>query len=128
MTSIKPPSSGTTSPHAVPERADSTGGSTQTERADSSAFQSALSEANRASEAGPAQQISSTSAAAADPVGQLAKAVESGAVSLDQAVDQLLGQTLERAGKHLTAAQRTELSELLRSALENDPVLAGLRH
>jgi hypothetical protein len=53
--------------------------------------------------------------------------VEGGSVSLDQAVDRLVEQTLERAGKHLTGAQRTELSELLRSALANDPTLAELR-
>jgi len=53
--------------------------------------------------------------------------VESGSISLDQAVERLVDQTLERAGKHLTGPQRAELTELLRAALENDPTLAGLR-
>jgi hypothetical protein len=53
--------------------------------------------------------------------------VESGSVSLDQAVERLVDQTLERAGKHLTGPQRAELTELLRAALENDPTLAALR-
>jgi hypothetical protein len=53
--------------------------------------------------------------------------VESGSLSLEQAVEQLVDQTLERAGKHLTGEQRAELTELLRSALVNDPTLTGLR-
>jgi hypothetical protein len=53
--------------------------------------------------------------------------VESGSITLNQAVERLVERTLERAGKHLTGQQRAELTELLRSALENDPTLAGLR-
>jgi hypothetical protein len=124
MTSIKPPSSGTSGPQALPERADAAGGSIQTERTESSSFQHSLTEANQATQA---QQVTGTAAGGADSVGTLAKAVESGSVSLDQAVEQLVEQTLERAGGHLTGQQRTELSELLRSALESDPTLAGLR-
>ena len=127
MTSIKPPSSGTSGPQAIPERADAAGGSPQTDRTESSAFQQSLAEANRANQA---QQAGSAAAAAAnngDPVGALAKAVESGSITLDQAVERLVDVTLERAGKHLTGPERAELTELLRSALENDPTLAGLR-
>lgn len=124
MSSIKPPSSGTTGPHAVPERADAAGGSPQTDRTESSSFQRSLTEANQANQA---QQITGAAAGNADPVGQLASAVESGSISLDQAVDRLLEQTLEKAGKHLTGEQRAELSELLRGALLSDPTLAALR-
>lgn len=124
MTSIKPPSSGTTGPHAIPERADAAGGSLQADRAESSAFQQSLAEANRANQA---QQVGSAAPSSADPVGALAKAVESGSISLDQAVERLVDATLERAGRHLTGPERAELTELLRSALENDPTLAGLR-
>ena len=124
MTSIKPPSSGTQGPHAVPERADAAGGSQQSDRAQSSSFQQSLAEANQATQT---QQVAGSAASSADPVGQLASAVESGSISLDQAVNQLLDRTLEQAGKHLTGAQKAELSELLRSALLSDPTLAGLR-
>ncbi|HET8932368.1 MAG TPA: hypothetical protein VFN67_02960 [Polyangiales bacterium] len=71
--------------------------------------------------------MGSTAAAGADPVGSLAQAVESGSITLDQAVERLVDATLERAGRHLTGPERAELTELLRSALENDPTLAGLR-
>ena len=124
MTSIKPPSSGTSGPHAVPERADAAGGSQQADRAESSSFQRSLAEANQANQA---HQVAGSAASTADPVGQLASAVESGSISLDQAVNQLLERTLEQAGRHLTGEQRAELSELLRSALLSDPTLAGLR-
>jgi hypothetical protein len=53
--------------------------------------------------------------------------VESGAISLESAVERLVEQTLERAGKNLTTQQRAELTELLRSALADDPTLADLR-
>ena len=124
MTSIKPPSSGTTGPHALPERADATGGSLQTDRAESSSFQRSLAEANQANQA---EQVTASASGGADAVGQLAKAVESGAISLDQAVEKLVDQTLEKAGRHLTGEQRQELAELLRSAILSDPTLSGLR-
>ena len=127
MTSIKPPSSGTTGPHAAPERADAAGGTQQPDRAESSSFQRSLSEANQANATGETQQIAGSQAGSADPVGQLARAVESGSISLEQAVNQLLDRTLEQAGRHLSGEQRAELSELLRSALLSDPTLAGLR-
>lgn len=121
MTSIKPPSPGTSGPHALPERADAAGGSLPTDRTESSSFQQSLAEANQA------QQVSGPAATGADSVGGLARAVESGSISLEQAVERLVDQTLERAGKHLTGEQRAELTDLLRSALVNDPTLAGLR-
>lgn len=121
MTSIKPPSSGTSGPHALPERADETGGSVPADSTESSSFQRSLSEANQA------QQTSGAASAGADSVGTLAQAVESGALSLDQAVERLVDQTLERAGRYLTGEQRAELTELLRGALVNDPTLASLR-
>jgi len=130
MTSIKPPGAGTTGPHAVPERADVSGGAPQTDGPESSSFESSLAQANTAHQANQAQHVAASggpAASGADPIRQLASAVESGAVSLDQAVDQLLGQTLERAARHLSTAQRDELSEMLRAALLSDPTLAALR-
>jgi hypothetical protein len=127
MTSIKPPSSGTSGPQALPERADAAGGSQQTDRAESSAFQQSLAEANQASQANQAAGVAGSAGAHADPVGALARSVESGAITLDQAVERLVEQTLEKAGRHLSGEQRTELTALLRSALQDDPTLAGLR-
>lgn len=127
MTSIKPPSSGTSGPQAIPERADAAGGSPETDRAESSAFQQSLAEANRANQAQHAGSGAAAPVNNGDPVGALAQAVESGSITLDQAVERLVDVTLERAGRHLTGPERAELTELLRSALESDPTLAGLR-
>ncbi|MEY4582604.1 MAG: hypothetical protein RL701_7307, partial [Pseudomonadota bacterium] len=69
----------------------------------------------------------SSQAAAADPIAQLARSVEAGTVTVDQAVEQLLGQTLARAKKQLSSAQLSELSTLLRDALLSDPTLSALR-
>lgn len=127
MTSIKPPSSGTSGPHAVPERADVSGGSPQADGPESSSFERSLAEANQANQAQQVAASGGTAASGTDVIGQLAHAVESGAVTLDQAVDRLVSQTLERASSHLTSVQREELSELLRTALLSDPTLAALR-
>ena len=129
MTSIKPPSSGPTGPHTPPDRADTSGGvsqgAQQADSAASSSFQQSLEQAREAHQVSPA--ASSTGTSGADRIAQLAHSVESGSISLDQAVDELLGQTLARAEKHLSADQRAELSELLRSALVSDPTLSSLR-
>jgi len=126
MTSIKPPSSGPTGPNTLP---DTSGGVSQgahsADSAASSSFQRSLEQAREAHQVSPT--ASSTGTSGADRITQLAHSVESGAISLDQAVDELLGQTLARAEKHLNAEQRAELSELLRSALSSDPTLSSLR-
>lgn len=124
MTSIKPPSSGLMGPQSP---TDVSGG---IDRASGPAsqgnFQATLDQA-RATQG--AQATAPTGGAtAADPVAQLARSVESGATTLDQAVETLLGQTLARAQKHLTAPQLAELSGLLREALMSDPTLSALRN
>lgn len=129
MTSIKPPSSAPTGPHIPSDRTDTTGGvshgSQQTEGAASSSFQRSLEHAREAHQVSPTS--GSTGTSGADRIAQLASSVESGSLSLEQAVDELLGQTLARAEKHLSAEQRAELSDLLRNALLSDPTLSSLR-
>ena len=93
-----------------------------------SSFQRSLEQAREAHQVSPAASSGGTAGTSgADRIAQLAHSVESGSLSLEQAVDELLGQTLARAEKHLNAEQRAELSELLRSALMSDPTLSGLR-
>jgi hypothetical protein len=129
MTSIKPPSSGPTGPHTPADRSDTSSsvshGSQQTDGAASSSFQRSLEHAREAHQVSPTS--GSTGTSGADRITKLADSVESGSLSLDQAVDELLGQTLARAERHLSAEQRAELSDLLRNALASDPTLSSLR-
>jgi hypothetical protein len=60
-------------------------------------------------------------------VAGLIRDVEAGRLSMDEAVDRLLTQTLAQADKQLDVAQRAELSGLLREALSSDPTLLALR-
>jgi hypothetical protein len=62
-----------------------------------------------------------------DPVSALVRQVESGHLSMDQAVEKLLDQTVSSLGAQLSSAQRAELSDVLRAALADDPTLQGLR-
>lgn len=144
MTSIKPPSSGSglNGPQTLPDVSDSSGNVSHSGRPDQArpdaspgTFGAALSsaqapvtgqtvQANALAQTGSTSQVSGT---ASDPISQLAHAVESGSVTVDQAVEQLLGQTLQRAQKQLTQPQLAELSELLRDALLSDPTLGALR-
>jgi len=129
MTSIKPPSSGPTGPHTPPSRTDNGGGVSDgahaTDSAAASSFQRSLEQAREAHQVSPT--ASSTGTSGADRIAQLAQSVESGKLSVDQAVNELLDQTLARAQKHLNAEQRAELSDLLRNALLSDPTLSSLR-
>jgi hypothetical protein len=64
----------------------------------------------------------SQGAAAAQPLHALAAAVDSGQVSPEQALAQLVDQ----AGGDLDPAARAELGDLLADLMANDPYLAGL--
>jgi hypothetical protein len=127
MTSIKPPSPGLTGPQTLP---DVSGGVDRPTGPADGNFQATLDQAQaRASQSTQATAPAGvTGTTGADPVAQLARAVESGATTLEQAVETLLGQTLARAQKHLTAPQLAELSGLLRDALMSDPTLSALRN
>ena len=122
MTSIKPPSSGPTGPQSLPDTPD-LAGAQKSEGTTSSSFQQAL-------ESAQAHQVASTtqvSGTGLDPIAALSQDIEAGRVTLDQAVERLVQQTLTKAEKHLTGEQVNELSGLLRDALLSDPTLRGLR-
>jgi hypothetical protein len=145
MTSIKPPTPGATSPHPVTDAArsgapDASGAASPT-GTDADTFKSAL-ERQSSTSAGPAGPAGATTAGSAsstgaasqlsskaglDPVSALVQQVESGRLTMDQAVEKLLEQTVSSLGAQLTSAQRAELSDVLRAALANDPTLQGLR-
>jgi len=57
----------------------------------------------------------------------LARAVESGKLTMGQAVERLVEGTIGSLPRQLTELERTELSQLLTAALENDPTLSGLQ-
>jgi hypothetical protein len=57
----------------------------------------------------------------------LARAVESGQLTMGQAVERLVEGTIGSLPRQLTELERSELSQLLRAALENDPTLSGLQ-
>jgi hypothetical protein len=145
MTSIKPPSFPTPSDVSAPTgRTESPSGAAagRSEGPSGSSFKQALDQASQVPGAGQAgahtvessayaSETSSVSHAShaghADPVAGLIRDVEAGRLSMDQAVDRLLTQTLAQADKQLDVAQRAELSGLLREALLNDPTLLALR-
>jgi hypothetical protein len=57
----------------------------------------------------------------------LAKAVEAGELTMGQAVERLVEGTLGSLPRQLTELERTELSQLLRQAVQNDPALSALQ-
>jgi hypothetical protein len=122
MTSIKPPSTGPAGPPTLPDTAD-VGAPQKAEDPASSSFQSTL---EQAAQVGQAHQVGGTNPSG-DVIAALVSDVEAGRVSLDQAVDRLLQQTLSKVNKHLSSDQVTELSGLLRDALVSDPTLRALR-
>jgi hypothetical protein len=116
MTSIKPPSSGLHIPQ--------TGVDIGNELAADSAGTGQTGEVS-ASESFASESLRSASAPQSIP--ELARAIQAGALTADQAVDKLVDQTLARVNQQLSAAQLTELSGLLRDALLSDPTLRALR-
>jgi hypothetical protein len=120
MTSIKPPDG---RPSAVPPAGAGEAGSA--ERAGGPSFREALERAGGAVQAegtAPAQ-----TSVAADPVGELARAVRSGALSAEQAIERLVERAVAAVGGQLSAAQRSELNAVLHEALQSDPALRELR-
>jgi hypothetical protein len=126
MTSIKPPAAGPTgTPSAAsPAAAESNA---------NSPFANALDTA-RTAQSASTHQTGETPALpelaaqrGSDPVAGLLKEMEAGRLGMDQAVDQLVGHALESVGKQLSAAERAELTGMLRDALAHDPTLLALR-
>ena len=127
MTSIKPPGSGLPAPSSVPGEAAPTG-AREAREGQAASFQQAVRDAqashvsaSQASAAGAAGQ------AAADPIAALSQQIKAGTLSVDQAVERLVERAGQSMAKHLGERERSELTELLRSALANDPALAALR-
>jgi hypothetical protein len=120
MTSIKPPDGrspigpiGPSSGSREPEAAERTGPS----------FRETL--------AGPSPTAAGAAAAQgaanADPIATLAQAVKAGSVSPDQALEHLVERAVSGMARRLTQAQRAELTEVLREAVQSDPALRQLR-
>jgi hypothetical protein len=57
----------------------------------------------------------------------LARAVEAGELTMGQAVERLVAGTIGSLPRQLTELERTELSQLLRQAVQNDPTLGALQ-
>jgi hypothetical protein len=122
MTSIKPPDGRASSvPPAGPGEAGSA------ERAGGPSFREALERAGGAGQAEGTAPAAAGTSAAADPVGELARAVRSGALSAEQAIERLVERAVAAVGGKLSAAQRSELSAVLHEALQSDPALRELR-
>lgn len=62
-----------------------------------------------------------------DPMADLAAQVQSGQLTKEQAVEQLVERALGDVQGHLTEAQREELTATMRAALADDPTLLALQ-
>ena len=62
-----------------------------------------------------------------DSLHELLAAVRAGTLDREQAIERLIENNLERVGRGLSIAQRTELAAVLREAVEADPTLRALR-
>ena len=74
-----------------------------------------------------AAQASESSNAVQEPLAALAAQVHSGAISQEQAIDQLIEGALSGMEGVLSESQREDLVETMRSALQNDPTLLALQ-
>jgi hypothetical protein len=149
MTSIKPPASGPNDSVPLDEGATApktgdhtTGGSFEQTLQDARA-QGSNSSASSTDSAGSTSSTRASTAThqtgetpsaselaggrSSDAVAPLLREMESGQLTMDQAVERLLDQTVQSMGAQLSGAQRAELSGLLRDALVHDPTLRALR-
>ncbi len=131
MTSIKPPDSGApTAPHLSTPGATVGSSERSSTGAAGASFREALGQAQAqavAGQTGVAPAAGSGSSQAADPIAALSQQVKSGQLSMDQAIDQLVERAADGVGRHLSAAQRDELRDVVRQALSFDPTLSALR-
>jgi hypothetical protein len=131
MSSIKPPDGrvpGAGNAPSAPEGSPAggvqrSGGSF--EAALDAAEQARAGSATSAAQASHVQQASG--ARAPDPITELARAVRAGAVSKEQALEQLVERAAAGVQHALSAPQRAELIAVLRSSLQTDPALSALR-
>lgn len=136
MTSIKPPSGPTTTlPHTTgidSGPANGVDAKEGVERAVDSQRTGDLSSVSQghATRADTAEHVAAASSAASAGVQvnlvDLAKAVEAGQLTMSEAVERLVEGTVGLS-RQLTELERAELSELLRSAVANDPALSALQ-
>jgi hypothetical protein len=124
MTSIKPPDGrsgpGPVGPAAHKREADAP------ERV-GPGFREKLEGASSAGSAKPTSTHGAGAATSADPVGELAQAVRAGSLSAEQAIERLVERAATAMARNLSEAQRTELTAVLRAALQSDPALRELR-
>jgi hypothetical protein len=127
MTSIKPPD-GRSPAGGVPPASSGSRGPDGPERTGPS-FRDALDGASATNSTAGASPSSAGGAqsGAADPIRELAQAVQTGALTADQALEQLVERVAGQVGRRLTPAQRTELTAVLQTALQSDPALGALR-
>jgi hypothetical protein len=126
MSSIKPPD-GRSTP-IVPDAADGSSDAGAADRVGSPSFRHALEQAGGAERPQGVPAAATPTAAAADPIAELAQAVRAGALSPERAIERLLDRAISGVGAQLSPAQRAELGAVLRSALESDPALSELRN
>jgi hypothetical protein len=131
MTSIKPTSGPVTTPsHTV--------GSSDLSPASGLEGPQGLSQAADAQRTGDLRSVATGHVAAPSTTEQtagvqqvnlvdLARAVEAGELTMGQAVERLVAGTIGSLPRQLTELERTELSQLLRQAVQNDPTLGALQ-
>ena len=121
MTSIKPPDGRSPASPLGPGA-----GAEGPDKATGPGFRELLEGARPAGAAQP-EAAAGGGAVANDPVGALAQAVRAGALSPQQAIEQLVERAASGVGRDLSDTQRAELTTILREALRNDPALRELR-
>lgn len=125
MSPIKPPDGRIPGAGSAPTAPEGAGGVQR-----SGGFENALERAERTAAAGAAQAggiQQAASSGATDPIAELARAVRGGAISKEQALEQLIERAAGGVQTVLSPAQRSELVAVLRSALQTDPALSALR-
>jgi hypothetical protein len=132
MSSIKPPdgrvpgaSNAPSAPEGSPAGGVQRSGGDFEAALDAAEHARAGSAANAAARASDVQQASGVHAP--DPIAELARAVRAGAVSKEQALEQLIERAAAGVQHTLSAPQRAELVAVLRSSLQTDPALSALR-
>lgn len=90
------------------------------------------SEINRTEPGGTSEGVTGTAAASQAPVGVESptavwlRRLEAGEVTRHEAVEGLVADAVAAHGAHLSVAQQSELSDVLRATLLDDPVLGRL--
>lgn len=122
MTSIKPPS--LPSPTATDLSQGPAGaGPASAQKAAEPSFSQALDQARTAGVGGETR----VTGTGGDAVAELSRELAAGRLSADQALDRLVERAANGVARNLSASERAELLDVLRTALASDPTLAALR-